>query len=212
MVGVVIFGCSGPATLAGGLAPQFGKTTRKLLAREFTTVTLRKKNSDFCPKSCPLPPSANAVYTQTSVPRTSMPKRRGRWLAGGGGVGRHAFGNRFRRVALAEPEGCRVEARHSRNTLGPNVSWCHSPGIGHAAQAAIPCAGLTAGMPLSVVARHSTVVSHDCRRDAGLHHGARRRLGGRAPSWQRLMRKGMFAGLTRMGPTVQTRGLRKRLC
>jgi len=94
-VEMVTFDCSEPATLGGWWAEQFGGTSHELLADEFTTVTLPDGLRLGFQKVPDPTPGKNRVHGE--VTRLTA--------AGATEKGRHSFGENFRWVVLADPEG-----------------------------------------------------------------------------------------------------------
>jgi predicted enzyme related to lactoylglutathione lyase len=87
-VDMVTFDCGDPARLAGWWAEQFGGTTHVILADEFTAVTFPEGLRLGFQKV----PDVDAVVARLTA-------------AGASEVGRHTFGDTFRWVVLADPEG-----------------------------------------------------------------------------------------------------------
>ena len=103
-VEMVTFDCSDPAGLAGWWAEQFGGTTQELLADEFTAVTLPEGPKLGFQKVPDPTPGKNRVHLDFSA--TGVDGEAARLTAAGAGeVGRHSFGDNFRWVVLADPEG-----------------------------------------------------------------------------------------------------------
>ncbi len=103
-VEMVTFDCSAPAGLAGWWAEQFGGTTQELLADEFTAVTLTEGPKLGFQKVPDPTPGKNRVHLDFSA--TGVDGEAARLTAAGASeVGRHRFGDNFRWVVLADPEG-----------------------------------------------------------------------------------------------------------
>ncbi len=103
-VEMVTFDCSDPATLAGWWAEQFGGTTQELLADEFTAVTLSAGPKLGFQKVPDPTPGKNRVHLDFSAADVDGEVAR-LTAAGASEVGRHKFGDNFRWVVLADPEG-----------------------------------------------------------------------------------------------------------
>ncbi|EUA92712.1 glyoxalase-like domain protein [Mycobacterium ulcerans str. Harvey] len=103
-VEMVTFDCSDPARLAGWWAEHFGGTAHELLPGEFIAVTRPAgRGSDF--RRCPIQhPEKNRVHLDFSAADVDGEVSR---LAAAGAteVQRHQFGENFRWVVMADPEG-----------------------------------------------------------------------------------------------------------
>lgn len=103
-VEMVTFDCSDPARLARWWAEQFGGTTQELLADEFTAVTL-PEGLKLGFQQVPDPtPGKNRVHLDFSAADVDAEVSR-LTAAGASEAGRHKFGDNFRWVVLADPEG-----------------------------------------------------------------------------------------------------------
>ncbi|HEY2500312.1 MAG TPA: VOC family protein [Mycobacterium sp.] len=103
-VEMVTFDCSDPAKLGGWWAEQFGGTTQELLADEFTAVTLLEGPRLGFQKVPDPTPGKNRVHLDFSAADVDAEVAR-LTAAGASEVGRHKFGDNFRWVVLADPEG-----------------------------------------------------------------------------------------------------------
>ncbi|OSC38975.1 VOC family protein [Mycobacterium decipiens] len=101
---MVTFDCSDPAKLAGWWAEQFGGTTRELMPGEFVTVA-RSEGPQLGFQRVPDPtPGKNRLHLDFAA--ADMDAEVSRLMAAGATeVGRHRFGEEFRWVVLADPEG-----------------------------------------------------------------------------------------------------------
>lgn len=103
-VEMVTFDCSDPATLAGWWAEQFGGTTHDLLAGEFIVVH-RSEGPQLGFQRVPDPtPGKNRLHLDFRAADVEADVAR-LTAAGATEVGRHQFGDKFRWVVLADPEG-----------------------------------------------------------------------------------------------------------
>ena len=103
-VEMITFDCSDPAKLGGWWAEQFGGTTQELLADEFTAVTLSQGPQLGFQKVPDPTPGKNRVHLDFSAADVDAEVAR-LTAAGASEVGRHKFGDNFRWVVLADPEG-----------------------------------------------------------------------------------------------------------
>jgi predicted enzyme related to lactoylglutathione lyase len=103
-VEMVTIDCSDPATLAGWWAQQFGGTAHDLLADEFTVVTLSDGLRLGFQKVPDPTPGKNRVHLDFGAADVDAEVSR-LTAAGATEVGRHTFGEDFRWVVLADPEG-----------------------------------------------------------------------------------------------------------
>lgn len=103
-VEMVTFDCSDPAKLAGWWAAQFGGTTQELLADEFVAVTLPEGPKLGFQKVPDPTPGKNRVHLDFSAADVDGEASR-LTAAGATEAGRHKFGDNFRWVVLADPEG-----------------------------------------------------------------------------------------------------------
>ncbi|HET7075046.1 MAG TPA: VOC family protein [Mycobacterium sp.] len=103
-VEMVTFDCSDPATLGQWWADQFGGTTHELLADEFTAVTLPEGPRLGFQKVPDPTPGKNRVHLDFGAADVDAEASR-LTAAGATEVGRHTFGENFRWVVLADPEG-----------------------------------------------------------------------------------------------------------
>jgi predicted enzyme related to lactoylglutathione lyase len=104
-VEMITFDCSDPAQLGGWWAEQFGGTTQELLADEFTAVTLSEGGPRLGFQKVPDPtPGKNRVHLDFGAADVDAEVSR-LTAAGASEVGRHKFGDNFRWVVLADPEG-----------------------------------------------------------------------------------------------------------
>ncbi len=103
-VEMITFDCSDPAGLAGWWAEQFGGTTQELLADEFTVVALSEGLKLGFQKVPDPTPGKNRVHLDFSAADVDAEVSRLK-AAGASEVGRHRFGDNFRWVVLADPEG-----------------------------------------------------------------------------------------------------------
>lgn len=101
---MVTLDCTDPATLAGWWADQFGGETQELIADEFTAVTLSDGPRLGFQKVADPTPGKNRVHLDFSAADVDGEVSRLR-AAGATEVGRHKFGDNFRWVVLADPEG-----------------------------------------------------------------------------------------------------------
>lgn len=103
-VEMITIDCRDPATLAGWWAQQFGGMTHDLLADEFTVVTLPEGLQLGFQKVPDPTPGKNRVHLDFGA--TDVEDEVSRLTAAGAiEVGRHSFGEDFRWVVLADPEG-----------------------------------------------------------------------------------------------------------
>lgn len=103
-VEMITIDCSDPATLAGWWAQQFDGTTHDLLADEFTVVTLSEGLQLGFQKVPDPTPGKNRVHLDFGA--GDVEEEVSRLIAAGAvEVGRHSFGDDFRWVVLADPEG-----------------------------------------------------------------------------------------------------------
>ena len=103
-VEMVTFDCSDPAKLAEWWAQQFGGTTHDLLAGEFTVVTLSEGLRLGFQKVPDPTPGKNRVHLDFGAADVDAEVSR-LTAAGATEVGRHTFGEDYRWVVLADPEG-----------------------------------------------------------------------------------------------------------
>ncbi|ORB73681.1 VOC family protein [Mycobacterium scrofulaceum] len=103
-VEMITFDCSDPAGLAGWWAEQFGGTTQELLADEFTAVSLPEGPRLGFQKVPDPTPGKNRVHLDFGAADVDAEVSR-LTAAGATEVGRHGFGDDFRWVVLADPEG-----------------------------------------------------------------------------------------------------------
>ncbi|OBG29276.1 glyoxalase [Mycobacterium alsense] len=103
-VEMVTFDCADPARLAGWWAEQFGGTTQELLAGEFVAVTLSAGPKLGFQKVPDPTPGKNRVHLDFSAADVDGEVSR-LTAAGATEAGRHKFGDNFRWVVLADPEG-----------------------------------------------------------------------------------------------------------
>jgi predicted enzyme related to lactoylglutathione lyase len=102
-VEMITFDCRDPAQLAAWWAEQFGGRTQELLADEFTAVSLSEgprlgpKGARPYAREEPRASDFGAADVDAEVSRLTS--------AGATEVGRHKFGDNFRWVVLADPEG-----------------------------------------------------------------------------------------------------------
>ncbi|HTX96194.1 MAG TPA: VOC family protein [Mycobacterium sp.] len=101
---MVTFDCRDPAKLAGWWAEQFGGRAQELLANEFTAVTLPEGPRLGFQKVPDPTPGKNRVHLDFSAADVDAEVSR-LAAAGASEVGRHQFGENFRWVVLADPEG-----------------------------------------------------------------------------------------------------------
>lgn len=103
-VEMITFDCINPAQLAGWWAEQFGGTTQELLAGEFTAVSLPEGPRLGFQKVPDPTPGKNRVHLDFGPADVDAEASR---LTGAGAteLGRHQFGDNFRWVVLADPEG-----------------------------------------------------------------------------------------------------------
>jgi len=103
-VEMVTFDCSDPAELGEWWAQQFGGTTQELLAGEFTAVALPEGPRLGFQKVPDPTPGKNRVHLDFSA--TDVDAEVSRLTAAGATeVGRHKFGDNYRWVVLADPDG-----------------------------------------------------------------------------------------------------------
>lgn len=103
-VEMVTFDCRDPARLAGWWAEQFGGTTHDILAGEFTAVSFPEGLRLGFQKVSDPTPGKNRVHLDLGVVDLDAEVSR-LTAAGATEVGRHQFGESFRWVVLADPEG-----------------------------------------------------------------------------------------------------------
>jgi predicted enzyme related to lactoylglutathione lyase len=103
-VEMVTFDCSDPAKLAGWWAQQFDGTTQEVLAGEFTAVILSEGPQLGFQKVPDPTPGKNRVHLDFRAADVDAEVLR-LTAAGATEVGRHKFGDKFRWVVLADPEG-----------------------------------------------------------------------------------------------------------
>ncbi len=103
-VEMITFDCSDPATLAGWWAEHFGGVTHDLLADEFTVVTLAEGLQLGFQKVPDPTPGKNRVHLDFGAADVEEEVSR-LTAAGAVEMGRHSFGEDFRWVVLADPEG-----------------------------------------------------------------------------------------------------------
>jgi predicted enzyme related to lactoylglutathione lyase len=103
-VDMITFDCSDPAMLGGWWAEHFGGTTQEVLADEFTAVTLSQGPRLGFQKVPDPTPGKNRVHLDFSAADVDAEVSR-LMAAGAGEVGRHTFGDNYRWVVLADPEG-----------------------------------------------------------------------------------------------------------
>lgn len=103
-VEMVTVDCSDPAALGAWWAEHFGGTSHELLAGEFTTVTLPQGIRLGFQKVPDPTPGKNRVHLDFSAADVDAEVAR-LTAAGADEVGRHSFGENFRWVVLADPEG-----------------------------------------------------------------------------------------------------------
>jgi predicted enzyme related to lactoylglutathione lyase len=103
-VEMITFDCRNPAKLAGWWAAQFGGTAQELLADEFTAVTLSDGPKLGFQKVPDPTPGKNRVHLDFGATDVDAEASR-LTTAGATEVGRHTFGDNFRWVVLADPEG-----------------------------------------------------------------------------------------------------------
>ncbi|CAM4199181.1 putative enzyme related to lactoylglutathione lyase [Mycobacterium basiliense] len=103
-VEMITFDCHDPATLASWWADQFGGTTRELLPGEFITVA-RAAGPRLGFQKVPDPtPGKNRVHLDFVAPDVDAEVSR-LTAAGATELEQHRFGENFRWVVLADPEG-----------------------------------------------------------------------------------------------------------
>jgi len=103
-VEMVTIDCSDPAKLGGWWAEQFGGTTFDLLAGEFTVVTLPEGLRLGFQKVPDPTPGKNRVHLDFGAADVEGEVSR-LTAAGAVEMSRHSFGENFRWVVLADPEG-----------------------------------------------------------------------------------------------------------
>jgi predicted enzyme related to lactoylglutathione lyase len=103
-VEMLTFDCDNPAELAAWWAAQFGGTTHDVLAGEFTAVTFPEGPRLGFQKVPDPTPGKNRVHLDLSAADVDAEVSR-LTAAGATEVGRHHFGDTFRWVVLADPEG-----------------------------------------------------------------------------------------------------------
>lgn len=103
-VEMITFDCSDPARLGGWWAEQFGGTTQELLAGEFTVVRLPDGPRLGFQKVADPTPGKNRVHLDFGPADVDAEASR-LTAAGATEIGRHKFGDNFRWVVLADPEG-----------------------------------------------------------------------------------------------------------
>jgi predicted enzyme related to lactoylglutathione lyase len=103
-VEMITIDCSDPAMLAGWWAEHFDGTTQDLLADEFTVVTLAEGLQLGFQKVPDPTPGKNRVHLDFGAGDVDEEVSR-LTAAGATEVGRHSFGDDFRWVVLADPEG-----------------------------------------------------------------------------------------------------------
>ena len=103
-VEMITFDCTEPAVLAEWWAKQFGGTTRELIPGEFIAVA-REQGPTLGFQKVPDPtPGKNRVHVDFSA--ADVDAEVSRLLAAGASeTGRHAIGDNFRWVVLADPAG-----------------------------------------------------------------------------------------------------------
>lgn len=104
IVEMITFDCSDPGQLGGWWPEQFGGTTQELLAGEFTVVTLPAGPQLGFQKVPDPAPGKNRVHLDFGASEVDDEVSR-LTAAGASEVGRHKFGDNFRWVVLADPEG-----------------------------------------------------------------------------------------------------------
>jgi predicted enzyme related to lactoylglutathione lyase len=103
-VEMLTFDCDNPAELAAWWAAQFGGTTHDVLAGEFTAVTFPEGPRLGFQKVPDPTPGKNRLHLDLSAADVDAEVSR-LTAAGATEVGRHQFGDTFRWVVLADPEG-----------------------------------------------------------------------------------------------------------
>ena len=103
-VEMVTFDCGDPDGLAGWWAEQFGGKTHVILADEFTAVTFPEGLRLGFQKVPDPTPGKNRMHLDLSAADVDAEVSR-LTAAGAIEVGRHQFGDSFRWVVLADPEG-----------------------------------------------------------------------------------------------------------
>ncbi|ORV86990.1 glyoxalase [Mycobacterium interjectum] len=103
-VEMVTFDCSDPAGLAGWWAEQFGGTTHVILAEEFVAVIFPEGLRLGFQKVPDPTPGKNRVHLDLGAADVDAEVAR-LTAAGATELGRHNFGDKFRWVVLADPEG-----------------------------------------------------------------------------------------------------------
>jgi predicted enzyme related to lactoylglutathione lyase len=101
---MVTFDCGDPASLAAWWAERFGGKTHEVLAGEFTAVTFPEGLRLGFQKVPDPTPGKNRVHLDLGAADVDAEVSR-LTAAGATEVGRHQFGERFRWVVLADPEG-----------------------------------------------------------------------------------------------------------
>jgi predicted enzyme related to lactoylglutathione lyase len=103
-VEMITIDCSDPARLAGWWAQHFDGMAHDLLADEFTVVTLSEGLQLGFQKVPDPTPGKNRVHLDFGAADVEEEVSR-LTAAGATEVGRHSFGDDFRWVVLADPEG-----------------------------------------------------------------------------------------------------------
>jgi predicted enzyme related to lactoylglutathione lyase len=103
-VDMVTFDCDDPAKLANWWAQQFGGTTEELLAGEFTAVILPEGPQLGFQKVPDPTPGKNRVHLDLRTGDVDGEALR-LTAAGATELERHQFGENYRWVVLADPEG-----------------------------------------------------------------------------------------------------------
>jgi predicted enzyme related to lactoylglutathione lyase len=103
-VEMVTFDCGDPAQLAGWWAEQFDGTTQELLTGEFVAVALPDGPQLGFQKVPDPTPGKNRVHLDFSAADVDAEVAR-LTAAGATEADRHRFGDNFRWVVLADPEG-----------------------------------------------------------------------------------------------------------
>ena len=103
-VEMVTFDCSDPGALAAWWADQFDGNTQELMPGEFVVV-IRPEGPRLGFQKVPDPtPGKNRVHLDFSAADVDAEVQR-LLAAGATETGRHSFGENFRWVVLADPEG-----------------------------------------------------------------------------------------------------------